>query len=62
MTDQQLPPPVTHAQWSRERGYVLVTNMIKGEAVEIEPRQLTHVWRFDLDEQRRLRLANGGDR
>ena len=62
MTDQQLPPPVTHAQWSRERGYVLVTNMTTGEAVEIEPRQLTHVWRFDLDEQRRLRLANGGDR
>lgn len=62
MTDQRLPPPVTHAQWSRERGYVLVTNMTTGEAVEIEPRQLTHVWRFDLDEQRRLRLANGGDR
>jgi len=39
-----------------------VTNLITGEAVEIEPRQLTHVWRFDLDEQRRLRLANGGDR
>ena len=57
-----MPPPVTHAQWSRERGYVLVTNMTTGEAVELEPRQLTHVWRFDLDEQRRLRLANGGDR
>ena len=62
MSGRQLPPPVTHAQWSRERGYVLVTNLITGEAVEIEPRQLTHVWRFDLDEQRRLRLANGGDR
>ncbi len=62
MTDQQLPPPVTHAQWSRERGYVTVTNLLTGEAVEIEPRQLTPVWRFDLDEHRRLGLANGGDR
>lgn len=62
MTDQQLPPPVTHAQWSRERGYVTVTNLLTGEAVEMEPRQLTPVWRFDLDEHRRLRLANGGDR
>lgn len=62
MTAEQLPPPVTHAQWARERGWVQVANLLTGEAVEIEARQLTPVWRFDLDEARRLRLANGGDR
>ena len=54
-----LPPPVTHAQWARERGWVAVTNLTTGEVVAIEPRQLTPVWRFDLDEHRRIRLANG---
>lgn len=62
MSSDQLPPPVTHAQWARERGWVQVANLLTGEAVEIEARQLTPVWRFDLDEARRLRLANGGDR
>ena len=62
MTDEHLPPPVTHAQWSRDRGWVTVTNLETGEAVELEPRHLTPVWSFDLDEHRRLRLANGGDR
>lgn len=62
MSDEQLPSPVTHAQWARERGWVQVANLLTGEAVEIEARQLTPVWRFDLDEARRLRLANGGDR
>lgn len=54
-----LPPPVTHAQWARERGYVTVTNLTTGESVDIAPRHLTPVWRFDLDEHRRIRLSNG---